>query len=98
MRCRAVAIRRGVPSRVKGRGVFFERARLVGVRSPFRMQNFLWVFLDIKAILWYSGCKDGDVVIHLGEVPNCCLPTMVRCFSFFVGKERFFGVYLFAKS
>ena len=63
----------------------------MGVTATSPMQNFLWVFLDIKAILWYSGCKDGDVVIHLGEVPNCCLPTMVRCFSFFVGRERFFG-------
>ena len=37
---------------------------VVTATSP--MQKFLWVFLDIKAILWYSGGKDGDVVIHLG--------------------------------
>ena len=47
--------RQGVPSVVRGAGVFLKGERFVGVRSPFRVQNFLWAFRVIK-------CENGEIV------------------------------------
>ena len=50
--CRsAVAFRRGVPSVVMGAGVFFKGKRFGLVTPPFRMQNFLWAFREMFALL-----------------------------------------------